>query len=395
MAKRKTTKAKRKPVRKTRAEVKTIDEMHYGLEPSEDYFEDKNWHDFFGWYNYMYDRKQTNRVIISYAKKFKYKNASKFSKMYIPGTLAAFICGLENGVTFPEKWTDNKPLPEGMTGNAYVQAHVHNELKKWNKKAHNLFNKYLGADLIDKDQVVKKRKTVQEHIDAKVQSILGEVDHAIDVWDVEKFDMYKYLAELGISATVAKKIPEQYQELLDEIKEARSGTSKQLKEAYNYLNKSEKNNFINFITRIQTDSERYAENHKPIRKKKKAKQFTAEERVSKLKFLDEDVDNKITSIDPSRIIGAEILCLYNAKTNQLSYYHARDRGGLNVTGTSIQNFDEETSGIKKLGAKTTHYLDRVLDGGKIVLNKTVNEINSKAGNVTGRVNNNMIILKVI
>ena len=112
MAKRKTTKTKKRTVRKTRAEVKSIDEMHYGLEPSEDYFEDKSWHDFFGWYNYMYDRKKVNQVIISYAKKFKYKNASKFSKMYVPGTLAAFICGLENGVKFPEKWTDNKPLPK-------------------------------------------------------------------------------------------------------------------------------------------------------------------------------------------------------------------------------------------------------------------------------------------
>jgi hypothetical protein len=395
MATRKTTKAKRKPVRKTRAQVRSIDEMHYGLEPSADYFENKTWHDFFGWYNYMYDRKKSNQVIISYAKKFKYKNAPKFSKMYIPGTLASFIRGIENGVKFPEIGTNNKPLPEGITGNAYVHAFVHGELRKWNKKAHNLYNKYLGADLLDKEQIVKKRKTVQEHIDAKVQSILGEVDHAIDVWDVEPFDMYKYLVELGISATVAKKIPEQYQELLDEIKEARSGTSEQLKEAYNYMTKGKKGDFINFITKIQTDSERYADNHKPVRKPKKAKQFTAVEKVSKLSFLDEDADNKITSIDPSRIIGAEILCLYNAKTNQLSYYHARDRGGLDVKGTSILNFDEEKSGIKKLGAKTTHYLDRVLGGGKIVLNNTMNEIKSKAGKVTGRVNNNMIILKVI
>jgi hypothetical protein len=395
MANRKTTKARRKPVRKTRAEVKSIDEMHYGLEPSGDYFDNKGWHEFFGWYNYMYDRKKVNQVIISYAKKFKYKNASKFSKMYVPGTLAYFIRGLENGVKFPQVDTKNEPLPEGMTGNAYVQAYVHEELKNWNKKAHNLFNMYLGAELVDKDKVVKKRKTVQENIDAKVQSILGEVDHAIDVWDVEPFDMYKYLVGLNISATVANKIPEQYQEIIDEVKEARDGKSKQLKEAYSHMTKGEKGDFINFITRIQTDSLRYAENHKPIRKAKKAKQLSATDKVKNLKFLDEDVDNKITSIDPSDIIGAQTLCLFNTKTNQLSYYHAMDRGGLNVKGTTIHNFDEETSGIKKLGAKTTHYLDRVLGGGKIVLNNTMNEINSKASKVTGRVNNNMIILKVI
>jgi hypothetical protein len=72
-----------------------------------------------------------------------------------------------------------------------------------------------------------------------------------------------------------------------------------------------------------------------------------------------------------------------------------DRGGLDVKGTTIQNFSVDKSQVKKLGAKTTHFLDRVLGGGKIVLNKIMNEINSKASEVTGRVNNNMIILKVI
>ena len=215
------------------------------------------------------------------------------------------------------------------------------------------------------------------------------------MWDVEPFDMYKYLTKLAISAAVAKKIPEQYNELRDELLEARDGTSKQLKEAYSFLTKHEKTAFISFVEKIQSDSLRYADNHKPVRKPRKAKQISAVDKVKKLNFLDEDIDNQITSIDPSKIIGAELLYLYNSKTNQLIYYVARDRGGFDVKGSSIKNFDEDLSQVKKLGAKTTHYLDRVLGGGKIVLNKTMNEINSKASKVTGRVNNNMIILKVI
>ena len=54
-----------------------------------------------------------------------------------------------------------------------------------------------------------------------------------------------------------------------------------------------------------------------------------------------DAENKIASISPSKIVGAEVLFLFNSKTNQLSYYHARDRGGLEVKGTSILNFDED------------------------------------------------------
>jgi hypothetical protein len=49
---------------------------------------------------------------------------------------------------------------------------------------------------------------------------------------------------------------------------------------------------------------------------------------------------------------------------------------------------------KKLGVKTDEIIDRVLQGGTIVLNKCMNEISSKSSNVTGRINNNMILLKV-
>ena len=388
MAKRKTTKTKRKPVRKTQAERKTLDDIHYGPEPDVDYFDDHSIHEFLSWYNYMWDKKTSMEVLIKYANKFGYKNAKKFKKMMVPNSLAYIVHGLGRGLIFPAP----KKAEEGESGNEYYQKYLHAELRKYNKKAHNLYNMYLGQEL---DQPIKKkRKTVQENINNKVQLLLAEVDYAIDVWDVEPFDMYKYLADNEASAMVAKKIPEQYQELIDEVNLAISGKSKQLKEAYAFMNKLEKRAFINFVKKIQTDSERYAENHKPVRKPRKAKQISAIDKVKKLNFLDEDLENKISSIEPSKIIGAEVLFLFNSKTNQLSYYQAIDRGGLDVTGTTIKNFDTDVSAVKELGAKTTDIVDRVLGGGKITLNKIMNEINSKASTVTGRVNNNMIILKV-
>jgi gas vesicle protein len=390
MATRKTKKRVKIKPRKTRKQQKTLDQIHYGPEPDVDYFEDHSINDFFNWYNYMWDKRTSMETLTKYANKFGYKNAKKFKKMIIPPQLAYLITGLEKGLTFPTP----KKAEEGETGNEYYQKYLHAELRKHNKKAHKLYNMYLGQELNPETTVKKKRKTVQENINNKVQLLLAEVDYAIDVWDVEPFDMYKYLSENNASATVAKKIPEEYQELIDEVTEAAYGKSKQLKEGYNHMTKSEKTAFINFVKRIQTDSERYAENHKPVRKAKKAKVFSAQQKVSKLNFLKEDVDNKITSIEPSKIVGAEILFLFNARTNQLSYYQAIDRGGLDVTGTTIKRFDTDASAVKKLGAKTTHFLDRVLGGGKIVLNKIMNEINSKASKVTGRVNNNMIILKV-
>ena len=379
MAKRKT-----KTARKTKTQRLSLDEQIMGVEPTVDYFDNHNLHSYFSWYTYMYDRKTVNQVIISYAKKFGYKNASKFSKMFLPGTIAAIIRGLENGV----KFIDHKDYPgEGSAG---WQKQLHNELREYNKKAQLLVSTDLNTDML----VKKKRPSVQENINNKGQLLLGDVDHAIDVWDIEPFDMYKYLTEQKVSAAVANSIVNEYDDMITEIKEARDGTDEQLKEGYSHLSKSEKDKFYNFLLKIKSDTERFVDMNKPVRKPRKAKAINATKAVSKLNYLNEDSDYRVKSIDPSKIIGSKQLWLFNNKTNELIKYDAEDRGGLMVKGTSIQMFNTKTSMSKKLGVKTDHFIDRVLQGGTIVLNKCMNEINSKAGNVTGRVNNNMIILKV-
>ncbi len=376
--------AKRKTTRKTRASRITLDEIHMGSEPGVDFFEDKSIGSFYNWYNYMYDRKKANQVIISYAKKHGYKNASKFSKMFLPQTLAAVIRGLENGVKFPDL---NEYPGEGAAG---YQKYIHSELRKYNKKATELKQKDLNTDMVIK----KKRLSVQENINNKGQELLGDVDYAIDTWDIIPFDMYKYLSEKGASSAVANSIVNEYDSLIEEIKEARTGDCKQLKEAYSYMTKSEKDDFYNFLLKIKSDTERYVVNNKPIRKPRKAKAINATKVVSKLNYLEHDTDNKVKSIDPSKIVGSKELWVFNSKTNEMIRYVAEDRGGLSVKGTTIQNFNSKTSMSKKLGVKTKHFIDRVLEGGSIVLNKCMNEINSKSSKVSGRINNNMILLKV-
>ena len=383
MAIKKTT--KRKPVKKTRAQRLTLDEQMMGEEPGVDYFEEgRSLHEYFGWYNYMYDRKKVNQVIISYAKKFEYKNAPKFARMFLPSTIAAIISGIENEVKFP----DHKDYPgEGTAG---YQKYIHQELRAWNKQAQELKAKDLNTDHV----VKKKRPSVQDNINNKGQTLLGEVDHAIDVWDVEPFDMYKHLADNNASAAVANSIVNEYDGMVAEIIEARDGKDKQLKEGYDHLSKGEKNKFIGFLNKLKSDIERYVENHKPVRKPRKAKQYSAEDQVKSLSYLEEDTDNRVTSIAPREIIGSRQLWVYNSKTNEIINYTAIDRGGLAVKGTTIKNFDVDTSGSKKLGVKTEHFIDRILEGGTITLNKVMGEINSKASTVTGRINNNMILLKV-
>lgn len=376
----------KKKVRSTKKSRLTLDEMYYGPEPTGvDYFEKEgnSLHSFFSWYNYMWDRKQTDLVVMQYAKEHGYKNASKFKKLYVPGTVSAMIRGLENGMIFP----DHKDYPgESSAGH---QKHVHQQLRMYNKKAIDML-----AENLDKSKIVKKRLTIQENMDNKVMELLGDVDYAIDLWDCEPFDMYNYLTTNKTSSAVASRIPEQYQLVVDEVTEAMDGKDEQLKEGYSHMNKGEKKAFLTFVKKIVADTTRYTENNKPIRKPRKPKQHSATKLVEKLSYLDHDPVNQVKSIDPSKIIGAKQLWLFNSKTNEIIKYDQVDRGGLSVKGTTLQNYHPKTSSSKKLGVKTEQVIERILEGGTIVLNKCMSEINSKASKVTGRINNNMIILKV-
>ena len=83
---------KRKKLRSTKTSRKTLDQIHYGDEPSGDYFEEKDLHAFFNWYSYSYDRARVNQVIVGFAKEHGYKNASKFKSLFIPISSNNLLC---------------------------------------------------------------------------------------------------------------------------------------------------------------------------------------------------------------------------------------------------------------------------------------------------------------
>ena len=362
--------------KRKRPKIKSIDEQHMGPEPGKDYFANKgDINKFYAWYTYMFKRQDRVRIVSNFAKQFGFKNTNKFSKMYIPSTTAAMVRGIENEVDFPQ--------------DLQIREKLFEQLRSLNKKAQNL-----KAEDIDKAAQLPKRKTVQENIQAKALSFLGEVDHAIDMWDVQRFDMYSYLTDEKVTGAVAKSMINAWDDMIKEIIEAIEGDCKQLKEGYSYMTLSQKKDYRIFLEKIKSDTQRYADNNKPIRKPRRAKQINAVKAVKKLNYIDHDPENQVKSIDPSKIIGSQQLWVFNGKTNEIIKYDASDRGGLMVTGTTIKNFNPKSSASKKLGVKTELIINRVLDGGKIVLNKVMSEISSKSCKVTGRINNNMILLKV-
>jgi hypothetical protein len=148
-----------------------------------------------------------------------------------------------------------------------------------------------------------------------------------------------------------------------------------------------------FFGLVATDAEKLASNKSAARKPRKKKPVSFEKKVARLKYKKDDIENKLVSIDPIKIMGAQQLWVYNVKTRKLGVYVASDDAGLLVKGSSIENYKYSESICKTL-RKPKDVLSRVLDGGKVVLRKVMSEINSKPIELNGRINKDTILLRV-
>ena len=102
---------------------------------------------------------------------------------------------------------------------------------------------------------------------------------------------------------------------------------------------------------------------------------------------------KLVSINPTDIIGAGELWIYNTKTRKLGKYIASEFNTLNVKGTTIVNFDESKS-VQKTIRKPEEKLKEFKAAGKIALRKFLDEINATDTKMNGRLNEDTILLKV-
>jgi len=175
------------------------------------------------------------------------------------------------------------------------------------------------------------------------------------------------------------------------LAEAYKGKDEQLVEAYSFLTRLQLKKRVAVYDAMLSDIKRHMTNAKAVRKPRKAKVKTANDLTKKVSYMKEFNELKLVSIDPSKIVGATQLWMYNTKYNQLIVLNALD-GGFTIKGTTVQNFDEATSKMKRL-RKPGEQLASFMKAGKVQLRKFLDTIRAKEYSVTGRINSHMILLK--
>jgi hypothetical protein len=263
-----------------------------------------------------------------------------------------------------------------------------------------------GKNDIDDEAVVEVKTTVaqpsiQERVRDAAMGMTEEIEDAYqafqedpETFDPKAFKMLNLLKGKQAKAAHARIIKDFYAKDLAELEELASGKGDdQLKEAYSHRSKKQIKAFIAFLTEIQNACTMLMQEAKVNRAPRAKKAVPAEKVVGKLKYMKTNEPLKLVSINPTDIIGAGELWIYNTKSRKLGKYIAAEFQTLGVKGTTITGFDEFKS-IQKTIRKPEEKLKEFKAAGKVALRKFLDDINATDTKMNGRINEETILLKV-
>ena len=262
-----------------------------------------------------------------------------------------------------------------------------------------------GKDDIDDEAVAEVKSTVpvvsiQDRVRESSYKMTEEIETAIEsfqldpeAFDPKAFKVLNLLKAHQAKAAHARVIKDFYARNLDELTEAATTKDEQLKEAYSHLSKVQLRKITAFYQEIVSACEMLAQEAKVNRKPKAKKAVPAEKIVAKLKYKKADEPLKLVSINPADILGAKELWTYNTKSRKLGKYVAEEFQDLGIKGTTITGFSEPKS-VQKTLRKPADQLKEFKAAGKVVLRKFLEDINAVDTKMNGRINEDIILLKI-
>jgi len=272
----------------------------------------------------------------------------------------------------------------------------------------------------------KRVISIQERIELQAIAACEKIDVWLDGWtekqndstvkfDPKGFDFVKHFVQMKVSQAHARKIMNLYDPELREIQEVlnppklkKTATeleidyAKQLQEAYEFSNKKELKVLLTALERIYGACQVVIDQSKATRRPRKRKVYSADKLVAKLKYKKADEKYQLASINPEDIIKCNELWVFNCKTRKIGKYVAeiqdpqglqREGSGLSVKGTTITGFKESES-IQKTLRKPEEQLKQFKESGKVKLRSFLDDIKAVDIKLNGRINNDIILLKV-
>lgn len=325
------------------------------------------------WYNSEVDRKEARGFIRNYIIAKQGREPLKFfdriPEQHIKPTYGWLARLIINGNTFKEQ--DQKRLDD------YV-------------------NYLFTVELAPPKVVVAEKPTVRDHMRDKVAEYLGELEHAFDIMVAtgSEFDLRKDMQARSIPAPYVPMVQEWVKKKAAEFIFVYETSDTEYKEAYSNITKRRLTSIIKALSQWLEDLDSYNEFKKANRKPRVKKVKPPGVQVQKLKYKIQDPELGIRSVNPVEMVGCTQVWVYNTKNRKLAVYRSESSTGIQVKGSSLQNYDPDLSEQKTL-RKPSETLKAVLSAGKIQLRRIISELTTKESTGTGRINDDCIILRAI
>ena len=333
-------------------------------------------------YGYFYDKKAYGQWVEAWISKHMPKSVDAYShaEAWMSSSTLASLCKMEmNGCVLSAKNKETQLM--------WIEEII--ERGKVNKAS-------IPVEVTIKAEA--KRKTPVELLAEKTADFLGEIEGFIDEFLAGTLDkdwsIYDEMKKAGSAAQTARDAGAVYIVMQEELRELVFDKTEELIEGYSNLGVRKQKAFYKFISSIVEDCEKYLISKKATRKPRAKKATPASAQAAKVLYLKESKEYKITSVDPTKLVGAQAVYLFNTKTRVLKYIVSNRREGLIIKGSTLQGFDEALS-IKKMLRKPEEMLELIGKGTKAKALKGFKALTTKESASDGRINRETIILKVL
>lgn len=366
-----------------------LDEKYTGGEPTwdteralkmdDDTFDNHMRRSFY-YYNYFYNQKDAKKYVVDYLKNTEYtkeqiKAFERSADRAIPMTVCSLVMANRAGMPLKDKHISfiKECVAKAITG-----AEPEEDVPT--------------GEIIN----TAPKPTIQDRMNEKTAETIGELEGYFDevLTGATKFKHYDFFTANNVPQSQLSKYEEMYIKRGAEIEQAQSGTDEQLKEAYDHWKAADYKRVLGWIRDLIDAIAQYRNVKKASKKVRAPRAVSKEKVVAKLKYAKECKINKVVSINPADIIGAQELWIYNTKTRKLGKYVADPlQGPLNVKGTTIIGYDTAKS-VSKTLRKPEESLKAFAKAGKIELRKFMDNIKTTETTLNGRINAETVLLKV-
>ena len=350
----------------------------------------------YNWYNYFYDSDQAKAWVIEYLKEF-YKTEKELIKNVnrINSNLCR-TCGWNSRILLLGGNLPSEIQQRNFDRIRTLAASASTETSTGTSEDGSTGTEGTEEEVGAKKEEVKQVISIQERVANRANDLIAGIEEQIDLFYREgtQFKASDWLSQHDVKPAIAQRIADYYKPLYSELFDALSGKVPELREAYSHYTKPKLKAYVEFIKSIVSAAETRAVVVKAARKPRKKKEKPVSVIVGKLKYKEKDETYSLQSARATDIPGCSQLWVFNTKYRTLAVYNAIGPAGLGVKGSTLTGWDEKTSAIKTL-RKPNEQLKKLLDGGKVVLRKFMDEIKCKPKTATGRINKDVVLVRII